>query len=153
MSALPEVCTFEVAGHLFGINAVEVQEIMQAQRITRVPLAPAGVAGLLNVRGELVTAIDLRSRLGFPARAADESSMNIVLRTADGVVSFLVDGVGEVVKIAEAACEPVPPTLRGPARALTDGVVKLSGRLLLRLNPEKVIGASAADPADSEFQK
>src|SRR4051794_28659981 len=62
MSTLPEVCTFDVAGQLFGINAVDVQEVMRAQRITRVPLAPAGVAGLLNVRGELVTAIDLRSR-------------------------------------------------------------------------------------------
>ncbi len=145
MSTTREVCTFEVAGHLLGIDALDVQEIMQPQRITCVPLAPAGVAGLLNVRGELVTAIDLRQRLELPARPSD--SMNIVLRTADGAVSLLVDSVGEVIRVSDDACEPPPPTLRGPARALTEAVVKLNERLLLRLNTLAVIGLSTTAAA------
>lgn len=143
MSASCEVCTFEVAGHLFGIDALDVQEIMQAQRITRVPLAPLGVAGLLNVRGELVIAINLRQRLELPPRGADTPSMNIVLRTVDGAISLLVDTVGEVIRVSHDACEPPPPTLRGAARALTDAVVKLNDRLLLRLNTQAVIGCPA----------
>ncbi|HEV7403922.1 MAG TPA: chemotaxis protein CheW, partial [Chthoniobacteraceae bacterium] len=110
------------------------------------PLAPAGVAGLLNVRGELVTAIDLRPRLELPARAADSAPMNIVLRTAEGAVSLLVDSVGEVIRVSDDDCEPPPPTLRGPARALTDAVVKLHDRLLLRLNTQAVISSPAVTP-------
>lgn len=140
MSIDTDVCTFSLAGHLFGIDALEVQEIMQPQRMTRVPLAPPAVAGLLNVRGELVTAIDLRRRLELPPRAAGAPSMNIVLRTGDGGVSLLVDSVGEVIKVSESACEPVPPTLRGATRAFTHTVVKLSDHLLLRLNTQAVLG-------------
>ncbi len=147
MSASPDICTFEIAGRLFGIDARDVQEIMSSQRVTRVPLAPPGVAGLLNVRGELVTAIDLRSALELPPRAPDAAPMNIVLRTADGAVSLLVDSVGEVMRIAETDCEPVPPTLRGPARALTQAVVKLNERLLLRLNTQAVLGNTVAAAA------
>jgi len=148
MKASPNLCTFYLAGHLFGIDALDVQEIMPPQRITRVPLAPPAVAGLLNVRGELVTAINLRQRLGFPPSEPGAPAMNIVLRTSDGAVSLLVDAVGEVITLDESACEPVPPTLHGPARALTEAVVKLSDRLLLRLNTHALIGASAAEAAE-----
>ena len=147
MSDSADVCTFEIGGNLFGIDALDVQEIMSPQRVTRVPLAPPGVAGLLNVRGELVTAIDLRQWLKVPARETGAGLMNIVLRTGDGAVSLLVDAVGEVLRIAESACEPVPPTLRGPVRTLTDAVVKLNDRLLLRLKTEAIFGLTAAAAA------
>jgi purine-binding chemotaxis protein CheW len=147
MNASHEVCTFEIAGHFFGINATDVQEIMSPQRVTRVPLARPGIAGLLNVRGELVTAIDLRQWLELPLREAGAALMNIVLRTGDGGVSLLVDAVGEVMRINDSLCEPVPPTLRGPARALTEAVVKLPGRLLLRLNMQALIGTASAAAA------
>ena len=143
MSATREVCTFEIAGQTFGVDALDVQEIMPPQRVTRVPLAPPGVAGLLNVRGELVTALDLRHALELPARAASVDPMNIVLRTGEGLVSLLVDAVGEVMPVAESACEVAPPTLPAPARALTEAVVKLNGRLMLRLNTQAVIGSTA----------
>ena len=144
MNRSPDVCTFEIAGNLFGIDAIDVQEIMSPQRVTRVPLAPPGVAGLLNVRGELVTAIDLRQWLELPARIAGAALMNIVLRTGDGAVCLLVDAVGEVMRISESACEPVPPTLRGPVRALTEAVVKLNDRLLLRLKTQAILANTVA---------
>ena len=140
-----DLCTFYLAGYMLGIDALEVQEIMPPQRITRVPLAPAAIAGLLNVRGELVTAIDLRRRLELPPREAGAGSMNIVVRTAEGPVSLIVDAAGEVLKIGAGECEPVPPTLRGPVRALTEGVVKLHDRLLLRLNTPALLGAPTGD--------
>ena len=144
MNEPQDICTFEIAGQSFGIAALDVQEVMPPQRITRVPLAPPGVAGLLNVRGDLVTALDLRHALALPPRGADSAPMNIVLRTADGAVSLLVDSVGEVVSIDESACELAPPTLSAAARALTETVVKLKGRLLLRLNLAAVIGSTTA---------
>lgn len=139
MNTARDVCTFFLDGHLFGVDVVEVQEIIRPQRITRVPLAPPAVAGLLNVRGQLVTAIDLRTRLDLPPRPPETDPMNIVVRTADGAVSLLVDAVGDVVEIADDACEPTPPTLRAAARELIRDVVKLRDQLLIRLDTAAVI--------------
>ncbi len=144
MNGFHEVCTFLIDGHLFGIDVVEVQEVIRPQQMTRVPLAPRAVAGLLNVRGQLVTAIDLRRRLDLPARQAGMELMNIVVGTPEGAVSLLVDSVGEVLSIADDAYELPPPTLRPPARDVVRGVVKLSGRLLLHLDTKALIGGVAA---------
>lgn len=145
MNPAREVCTFLLDGHLFGVDVVEVQEIIRPQQITRVPLAPPAVAGLLNVRGQLVTAIDLRRRLELPPRPPGAAPMNIVVRTTDGAISLLVDAVGDVVEIAEDAYEPTPPTVRGVAHELIRDVVKLHDQLLLRLNTAAVI--AIASPA------
>jgi purine-binding chemotaxis protein CheW len=142
-----EICTFLLAGYLFGLDVMEVREVIPARRITRVPLAPPTVAGLLNVRGHLVTAIDLRPHLGLPSAPVKAEQMNLVMRTADGSASLLVDVVGEVIEVAPGAWEAAPPTLRGPARDLIHAVAKLSDRLLLQLNPAAVLAAALARPA------
>ena len=89
--------TFLVNGLFFGVDVRHVQEVIRYQEMTRVPLAPAMVQGLINLRGQIVTAIDLRRRLELAPRPADQLPMNVVVRTDDGAVSLLVDEIGDVV--------------------------------------------------------
>lgn len=125
-----QVCTFFLDQQMFGIDVIEVQEVIRSQAMTRVPLAPREVRGLINLRGQIVTALDFRRRLGMPDRAG-EPSVNIVIGTADGPISVLVDEIGEIVEVKASAFEPAPNTLRGPARELIRGAYKLPEQLLL----------------------
>lgn len=122
--------TFHVDDLYCGIEVLKVQEVMRHQPMTSVPLAPAVIRGLINLRGQIVTAVDLRRRLGLPERAGDTLPMNVVVRTKDGVTSFLVDAIGDVVAVSESAFEAAPDTMIGSARDLVTGVYKLDGRLL-----------------------
>lgn len=131
--------TFHLAGLLFGIPAAEVLELTKHRELTRVPLAPEMVEGLMNLRGQLVTAIDLRRRLALPPRPAGEVPMNVVLLTPDGPVSLIVDAVGEVIELGDASFEPPPETVHGAARETIRGVHKLPDRLLLILDPHRVV--------------
>ena len=134
-----QFCTFHVAGLLLGVDVLEVQEVIRYHPMTRVPHAPRVVRGLINLRGQIVTALDLRMRLGLPERAPDELPMNVVVRTDGGAVSLLVDEIGDVIEAAEGALVPPPETLRGPARALVSAVCKLEDRLLLALDVARTI--------------
>ncbi len=135
--------TFLVDGQLFGVPAAEVMELSRFHKLTRVPLAPPAVVGLLNLRGQVVTAVDMRCRLGLRPRPEGHLPMNVVLRREDVLVSLLVDEVGEVLELDNATYEPVPDTVRGVARELVRGVHKLPGRLLLLLDAQKVIAGLA----------
>ncbi len=104
-----------------------MQEIIRYQEMTRVPLAPPVVCGLINLRGQIVTAIDLRRRLELSDRPADQLPVNVVVHTDDGAVSLLVDEIGDVLEVSEKLFEPPPETLRGPARELIRGAYKLPG--------------------------
>lgn len=132
-----QFCTFRLDRLLFGVPVLQVQEVIRPQQMTRVPLAPPAVRGLINLRGQIVTAVDLRQRLELPAPKREVDAMNVVIRTADGAVSFLVDEVGEVVEVADDDRETPPETLRGAARELTQGVFKLRHELLLVLDSEQ----------------
>lgn len=134
--------TFVVDGHLLGIEVTRVQEVIRYQEMTRVPLAPPEVSGLINLRGQIVTAMDLRRRLGLPERAADELPMNVVIGVDDGAVSLLVDAIGDVLEVAEERFEEPPETLRGDVRDFIRGAYKLEGDLLLELNTDRVIDVS-----------
>jgi purine-binding chemotaxis protein CheW len=134
-----QYCTFFLNGLYFGVEVLNVQEVLRYQQMTRVPLAPVTVQGLINLRGQIVTAIDLRHRLELPARATGVLPMNVVVRSEDGAVSLLVDEIGDVVEIEEDIFEAPPETLKGVARDLIQGVYKLKERLLLVLNTEKTI--------------
>lgn len=118
---------------------LEVQEVIRWQVMTRVPLAPPAVSGLINLRGQIVTAVDLRRRLGLPDRANGVDPMNVVVRTVDGVVSLQVDEIGDVLDVPAEAFEPPPETLDERTRGLIRGVYKLPGRLLLVLDTEQVL--------------
>ena len=119
---------------------------MRYQEMTPVPLASAVVSGLINLRGQIVTALDLRARLGLPPRAAGTLPMNIVVRTEDGAVSFLVDEIGDVVEVPESSRESVPETLTASNRELIASVCKLQDRLMLVLDTERAIAETAPAP-------
>jgi purine-binding chemotaxis protein CheW len=145
MSEAKQFCTFFVNGLFFGVEVLKVQEVIRYQDMTRVPLAPAMVEGLINLRGQIVTAIDLRRRLELEARAPGVFPMNVVVRSDDGAVSLLVDEIGDVMEASNDIFEPPPETLRGVARELVQGVCKFKDQLLLILNTEKtvILGAAA----------
>ena len=131
--------TFFVNGYLFGIEVATVQEVIRYQPMTRVPLAPPALSGLINLRGQIIAAVDLRRRLGFPDRAAGELPMDVVVRTRDGMVSLLVDRIGDVVEVSEEAFEEPPDTLVGIARELIRGAYKLDDALLLSLDVQGAV--------------
>jgi purine-binding chemotaxis protein CheW len=137
------VCTFTLGDTLFGIDVPVIQEVLRPQTMTRVPLAPSVVRGLINLRGQIITAIDLRERLGLPPAPEGVTGMNVVTRLQDETVSFLVDDVGEVLDLPADQFEEAPPTLTGTLRDVTIGVYKLRSRLLLLLN----VNAAAVIPA------
>lgn len=144
MEARNQFCTFYVGGLFFGINVLKVQEIIRYQKMTPVPLSPPVIRGLINLRGQVVTAMDLRRRLDLAERGDGELPMNVIIRTEDDdTVSFLVDDIGDVVEPAEAAFEAPPETLDSSIREVTSGVYKLERRLLLVLDAEQARDLSA----------
>jgi purine-binding chemotaxis protein CheW len=145
-----QYCTFFLNGLFFGVEVLNVQEVLRYQQMTRVPLAPPTVQGLINLRGQIVTAIDLRHRLELPARAGDVLPMNVVVRSEDGAISLLVDEIGDVVEIDDDVFESPPETLRGVARELIKGVYKLKERLLLILDTERTVNLSPVATLNSE---
>src|SRR5215475_5084964 len=103
--------TFSVADLFFGIDVLNVQEVLRHQEMTRVPLAPGVIRGLINLRGQIVTAVDMRGRLNLPPLDSAENSMNVVVRTQEGAVSLVVDEIGDVLSVDEATFEPPPDNL------------------------------------------
>ena len=134
MIATKQLCTFELDNHLFGVEAQCVQEVIRYQEMTCVPKAIPAVVGLINLRGQIVTAIDLRTRLDLRPRELDRKPMNVVVRSDDGAVSLLVDQIGDVIEVNDASFEEPPDTLGGTARSLIKGAYKLDNRLLLLLD-------------------
>jgi purine-binding chemotaxis protein CheW len=134
-----QYATFEVAGQLFGVEVAEVQEVLSFSEYTSVPLAPPAVGGLFNLRGQVIAAVDLRVQLGLARQALQGPVMNVILRGEDEPVSLLVDRIGEVVDLDEAAFEPPPDTLTGPARKLVVGTFKMDGRLMLALDVNSAV--------------
>jgi purine-binding chemotaxis protein CheW len=142
--ASAQLCTFCVDDLLFGVEVTQVQEVLRFQPMTRIPLAPDRIRGLINLRGQIVTAIDLRSCLGFVPRAHGEEPMNVVIRGVESSISLLVDSIGDVIEVPEEAFESAPSTMKPAQRNLIHGVYKLTGRLLLVLAPERVLASTQA---------
>lgn len=138
-----QLCTFFLDGHHLGINVTQVQEVIRYQQLTPVPLAPPEIRGLINLRGQIVSALDLRLRLGLPERPEGEVPMNVVVRTAEGSLSLLVDRIGDVLEVDDADFEPPPDTLVGLPRQLIKGAYKLDGGLLAVLDTERTIDLAA----------
>ena len=144
MAARQQFCTFFLDEAVFGVEVHKVQEVLRCQQTTPVPLASPIIGGLLNLRGQIVTAVDLRRLLEMPPRAAGAEPMNVVVRTAEGAVSLLVDEIGDVVEVDESSFEPPPDTMSALSRQMISGVFKLKDRLLLVLKMEKAVEAPGA---------
>ena len=148
MAVKQKFVTFTVNSVFFGADVNRVQEVFRRQEITGVPLAPSAVAGVINLRGQIIPAVDLRRRLGF-ASGQEHQQMNVVVRTAAGPVSLVVDEIGDVTDVSSDLCEMPPQTLPGAIREVTRQVYKLERRLLLELDTERVVRVSEQvhDPA------
>ena len=145
MARSGQYCTFFVSGLFLGLEVVSIQEVIRNQPLTVVPLTPPVIAGLMNLRGQIVTAIDMRHRLGLPPREPDERPINVVVRTPDGAVSLLVDEIGDVIEVSDDAFERPPEMLGDDARALIRGAYKLKDRLLLVLDAARTLDAEQAN--------
>ena len=132
-----QFCTFYLDKLMFGVELQRVQEVMRHLELTEIPLAPDVVSGLMNLRGQIITAIDLRHRLELPARPDGILPMNVVIRSADGAVSFLVDEIGDVVEVDDESFESPPETLQGKVRQVILGVHKLEKHLMHVLDTDK----------------
>jgi purine-binding chemotaxis protein CheW len=150
MGASQQFCTFLLEGNLFGVPVPQVQEVIRFHEMTSVPLAPEVVEGIINLRGQIVVAIDLRRRLALATRPDGAVPMNVVVRTADGAVSLLVDEIGDVIEVEQSSFEVPPETLQGSVRSMILGVHKLDGKLLHVLDTERACqirgGESIAGP-------
>lgn len=151
MAEPKQLCTFYINDILLGIEVIDVQEVLKYQDITPVPLAAPEIRGLINLRGQIITAIDLRTRMNLPPREDDKQCMNVVTRINNEVVSFLVDSIGDVLEVEDENLEPVPSTVDASTRALVSGVYKLEGqRLLMALDVIKAANVSTPEsPATS----
>lgn len=139
-----QFCTFYIDQGLYGVEVLKVQEVIQFHETTEVPLADPVIRGLMNLRGSIVSSIDLRRRFGLEPRQNGVEPTNVVIQTGSGLVSFEVDRIGDVVEVTDAHYEPVPGTLSGETRRMIEGVYKLEGELLLTLNVERVLDLEAA---------
>jgi purine-binding chemotaxis protein CheW len=136
-----QYATFYVDGLFFAVDVLKVQEVLRGQEMTGIPLAPKEVRGLINLRGQIVTAIDMRCRLGLKPRTDGGNSMNIVVRFGDEAISLLVDEIGDVVEPDAAKLEVRPDNINPEIRDLIHGVYKLDRQLLLILDIGKTISS------------
>jgi len=139
MAESRQFCTFRLDGHFLGVEVERVQEVIRYQEMTPVPLAAAAVSGLINLRGQIVTAVDLRQCLGMPPRPEGKLPMNVVVRANERAVSLLVDEIGDVLDVPADAFEQSPTTLDKVDRSLFTGVYKLDDKLLLVLDTDKAV--------------
>lgn len=135
-----QYCTFRLDGHLFGVPVGSVQEVLKQQELTTVPQAPPEVSGLINLRGQIITTLELRSRLGLAKREPGAPAVNVVVRTVDGgVVSLLVDEIGDVLEPGDETFERLPETVPTRIRTLVTSVCRLETDLMLVLDTELAV--------------
>ncbi len=128
-----------IQDQLFGIPVLQVQDVLGPQHINVVPLAPKEVAGSLNLRGRIVTAIDVRTRLGLPPRSEDDPGMSVVVEHGSDLYSLIIDEVGEVLSLPASAYEANPSTLDDVWRDVTDGIYQLEEKLMIKLNIDRLL--------------
>lgn len=139
MSAARQLCTFYLGGHFFGVDVEKVQEILHTQTVTPVPLCPPAILGLINLRGQIVTGFNLRLALGLHEATDSVNAVNVVVRSAVGTVSLLVDEIGDVIEVTDDDFESTPKTLQGVPREVIEGAYKLDDDLLLVLDVERAL--------------
>lgn len=131
--------TLYISGQLFGIPVLQVQDVLGTQRVTNIPKAPPEVAGALNLRGRIVTAIDVRKRLGMEAEGDSSTKMSVVVEYNNELFSLIIDRVGDVLSLQQDAFENNPPTLDPVWREISLGIYRLEQELLVVLDVSKVL--------------
>jgi len=138
-----EYVTVMIGGQLFGLPIPRVQDVFMPDRVTRVPLSAPEIAGVLNLRGRIVTAIDMRRRLGLPPRTDDKPSMAVGIELKGESYGLLIDTVGEVMKLSETTREPNPVNLDARLGRVSGGVHRLDGQLMVILDVDHVLNTAA----------
>jgi len=141
-SGIRQLVTFKIENDEFGVDILKVQEINRMMNITRIPNAPDFVEGVINLRGKIIPIVDLRKKLGFPAKEYDKSTRIIVVELEGIVLGFIVDSVSEVLRIPNSTIEPPPSIIKGIESEFIEGVGKLEDRLLILLELKKVFTIS-----------
>lgn len=141
--------TVLIGDQLCGVPVLAVRDVLAAQAIARIPLAPPQVAGSLNLRGRIVTAIDLRRRLNLPPAPEGTESMSVVTEHDGELYALLVDKVAEVISVPADACDPNPPTLSAGWAGVSDGIFRLEKHLLVALNVPRVLTLQSDRSAES----
>ena len=136
-----QFATFTVAGARYGIDVLRVQEALRSQARTTVPLAPPGISGLVNLRGQVVMLLDLRTRLGLEPLVSDAEPMMVVVEVGGEPISLLVDEIGDVVDVEDSQFETPPDTLPPALRGVILGAYKLEHGLLLSLDVDRATAA------------
>ncbi len=139
--------TFRLDGQWLGVPVVLIQEVLAGQTVAPVPLSTAEVQGLLNLRGQIVTAVDLRAVLGLPPREGGSGFMNVVVQQEDELFSLIVDEVGDVHEVEEGGIEATPKTLDPVWKSCSQGVVRMEGGLMVILDVRTVLGREASRAA------
>lgn len=138
-SALTEYVTATIGGQLFGLPISRVQDVFKPERLTRVPLASNDIAGVLNLRGRIVTAIDMRARLRLPKDEADRPPMAVGVELRGESYGLLIDSIGEVMKLPDEGREVNPANLDRRTAELSAGVYRLDGQLMVVLDIDRVL--------------
>jgi purine-binding chemotaxis protein CheW len=139
-SEMLQFATFLLDTQLYGIEVLRVQEVFKNQSKSNIPLAPSYVNGLINLRGQIVTLLDLRTRLGLPPKENSEKlPMNVVVNSNEGPVSLMVDEIGDVLDVTRDAFEPPPVTMHGKMSSYVHSVCKLEGDLLIVLDVDRLL--------------
>ena len=138
-SNITQFTSFRLTDELFGVDALQVQEILPYQEITAVPLAPEYIKGLINLRGQIVTVLDLRSRLGFERLEDETTGTNLIVISHEGPISVFVDQIGNVLDIQTERLKPPPGTVRGVAVQYIQAVCQLEEELLILLDTDSVL--------------
>ena len=146
-----QFCTFHVGDLFLGIEVERVQEVIRDSDITPVPTAPPWVRGLINLRGQIVTAVDLRRRANLPELAEESAPMHIILSEETGSMSFVVDRVGDVIEVDDEDFEEPPDTLKGDQRRLIRGAYKLEDSLLLVLDSKFALDIRSSDRGEERL--
>jgi purine-binding chemotaxis protein CheW len=136
---LREYVTAEIGGELIGLPILRVQDVFIPEKPTRVPLAPPEIAGVLNLRGRIVTLIDMRRRLGLAPRAAEKAPLAIGVEARGESYGLLIDAIGEVLHLDEDAREPNPVNLDSRLARVSSGIHRLNDRLLMVIDVERVL--------------
>ena len=145
--ATGQFVSISIGGQMFGIPVLMVHDILGPQRITRIPLAPPEIAGSLNLRGRIVTAIHVRRRLGLDPLPIDQKSMSVVVEHHGDLYSLIVDGVGEVLTLDLDRFEPHPPTIPARIREISAGIYQLKDTLLVVLDVSNLLDFIGQEPA------
>ena len=139
--------SIRVGGQMFGVPVLEVQDVIAQTAINRVPLGPVEVAGSLNLRGRIVTAVDMRRRLRMEPRAPSDGFMSVIVEHSGELYALLVDDVGDVLWLSSADHEASPVTMSPHWRAVCSGLYRLDGELLLVIKVDQVLNLGASAPA------